>query len=323
MAQFTSSTLTLWKRGIQRGWITVWRERGWSTALGALLGVFVLLQLLILLFLGAEGIQSLLRAQTDLRLEIKEEAATADIQQFLSSLEQLPYIENSVYITREQAYAQMKRRDPELITFIEEFQLDNPFPETVGVTLASLDDYPVFKTFIEDERWHGVVDAGFLTEATEQEAQVYELIRLTNTGKSLVTFFLGITTFVLVFITTELVRRRVLSKSEEVMVEQLSGAHTFGILLPFATEATVLLLTALLASAVVTVGLLYGLPYLLPALAEEEAMFALISTIKPLLITMMPILLLVQALITPLLGWFGAWLGMVHKVNMRSLVLHS
>lgn len=320
MAQIQSSQFSLWKRGIARGWITIWREREWHTALGALIGVFILLQLLFFAYFAAEGMQSLLRSRTDLRLEISENATVQNTQRFLSAVEQLPYVENSVYITKEQAYAQMKRKDPELISFIEEFNLDNPFPETVGITLQSLDKYADFKAFLEAEEWHDVVSANFLSEATQQEAQVYQLIGIANTGKTLITFFLGLTAFILIFITTELVRRRVLSRSEEILVEQLSGAHTFGILLPFATEAAVLLTMAVVGSVVFALLLLYGMPFLMPELSEES-MGSVIEQMSPLLKTGLPVLILLQILLTPILGFFGAWLGIVPKMNTRSLAM--
>lgn len=281
----------------------------------------MLLQLLLFTFLAAEGTQSLLRSKTDLRLEIKTDADVQTIQRFLGAIEGLPYIENSVYITKEQAYARMQTKDPELISFIEEFNLENPFPETLGVTLRSLDRYGEFKKFLEQEEWHSVIDAGFLSEATEQEAQVYELIRLTNTGKSLITFFLGLTAFVLIFITTELVRRRVLSRSEEILVEQLSGAHTFGILLPFATEATVLLISAVLGSVLFSLALLFGMPLVMPELREEAAIGALAAQMRPLLKGTLPVMVGLQLLCAPLLGFFGAWLGIIPKMNTRSLAL--
>ena len=92
------------RRGIARGLLTMHRERGWGTALVALFGVFLLVQLLLFILIGMEGVQSLLRTRTDLRLEVREEALDQDIRGFLADLQQQPYVEDVAYITREQAY---------------------------------------------------------------------------------------------------------------------------------------------------------------------------------------------------------------------------
>lgn len=322
MAQFKSNVALLWKRGILRGLVTVWREREWATALSALVGVFLLFQLIIFMLLGVQAVQSLLRSRTDLRLELQATAAEPDIQQFLAEIHQLPYVDNSVYIPKQKAYEQMQRKDPELIKFLEEFNLENPFPDTVGVTLLSLNNFPDFDAFISEARWQNVVDPAFLSQATEQEAHVYELLRLTNAGRSIAMLFLLLTTGIVLFVTTELIRRRVIGRSEEVLVEHLSGAQSFGILIPFATEASVLLLIAVLGSAVILLAILMTLPMIAPTLGDSGALRSLTLEMSPLLRSKFPLYILIEVLCAPLLGWFGAWLGVLPKIGARSLAIH-
>ena len=322
MIKLVQNVFTTWRRGICRGFVTVWRERGWVTAFGALTGVFLLLQLIIIVLMGVEGLESLLKSRTDLRLEIIAEAKDQDIQNFLSSMRELPYVDNSIYITREQAYSQMKEHDPELITFLEEFELENPFPETVAVTLNSLDDYDQFAIFIKEDQWHTVVDPSFLSAKTDQEAYVYELIHFTNTGRALAIFFLILTIGILIFVTTELVRGRVLRRSEEILVEHLSGAQTLAILLPFIVEAIILLAISIAGSFLITIGILFALPQVVPAITQQGSLQAIGEEIEILIRTRAPTILLIELLAIPVIGWIGAWLGIMPKINSRSLVLH-
>mgnify|MGYP003980010347 len=133
------SAKTVVKRGIMRGMLTLWRERQWMTALGALFGVFLLVQLLILVLTGLEGVQTLLRNRTDLQLEILHEASDNDIQSFLVELEDLAFVKSTVYITKEKTFEQNRISDPELIAFLEEFKMKNPFADSIRVSLSNLD----------------------------------------------------------------------------------------------------------------------------------------------------------------------------------------
>ena len=68
--------LLLLKRGAVRGWTTLRRERGWVTSLSALLGVVVLTQAFLLAWFGVQGVETLLRSQTDLRHPLVTRLAT-------------------------------------------------------------------------------------------------------------------------------------------------------------------------------------------------------------------------------------------------------
>ena len=312
----------VWKRGIERGIVTVFRERDWITALGALTGVFLLLQLIIFVLLGLGEIQSTLKSRTDLRLEIQDNAENQQIQTFLSEMDQLPYVEDLIFVTKEQAYAQMKKQDPELIAFLEEFELSNPFPETVAITLSSLDEYDTFDAFLKQEKWHSIVDPTFLSSTTDQEQYVHELLRLTNTGQSLGLFFLILTAGILLFVTMELVRGRVLRRSEEILVEHITGAETFAVLLPFAVEAIVLLLAAMVLSTAIMVGIVMLLPIVMPNLISDGPLNAIGTEMSLILTTKLTVVILIEVLAIPIIGWLGAWLGILPKISTRSLMLH-
>lgn len=285
------------------------------TALGALLGVFVLVQLLGLVLIGLEGVQGMLRNRTDLRLEIRAEVTDAEVQEFYSALGQQPYVRDTVYVTKEKAYEQTKQSDPELITFLEEFNVQNPFHDTIGVTLHNLDDYRQFSGFIEQQRWQRVVDPSFLSEITDQEKQVFALMSVTRAGRSITALILGVTAIALLFITTELIRRRSIGRSDEVMVERLVGATSLSIAVPFITEATVLLLAAILGSTVILLGIVMLIPMFVPALQANGALGSLGQEMKPLLVGMLPTIILLQLICAPIVATIGAWLGMRRQIR--------
>ena len=244
------------------------REKGFGTALGSLFGVLLLGQVLLLLVFGIEGGLLLLEKQTDLRLEILDTATDTQIQDLFQNIRQLPSVEDVVYITREQAYERQKQRDPDLVTFLTKFGIENPFPETIGVRLKRLTDYASFLQFLKQPVFTKVVNPGFLSKTTDQEQQVYRLIEAVRAAEIILFFVVALLVVVLLFVVVELVRRRALSKREELFVEQLVGAAPLTILLPFCTEMICLLALALLFSIVLAAALLFVLPSILPALAS-------------------------------------------------------
>lgn len=320
--QLEPDATIVWKRGILRGLGTLRNEREWGMTIGVLIGTLLLFQIVLLLALGMQGMQSLVKSRTDIRLEILPTASNQQVGQLFSQLQQQEFIEDAAYITKAQAYERAKQFDPELVAFLEQFNMGNPFPDTIGITLRSLDDYLVFRKYIEQKQWNGVVDPKFLSEATGQEQQISELLRFTEAGKSLALWILVLVSVVLLCITTELVRRRVLGRSNEVLVEKLVGASPLAMFVPFATEAFVLLVVSTLVSVLLSIVLLFFLPSIVPALQNDGVLSLLRAEVSPLLRTALPRYFMGEILLLPIIAAIGTWFGMKRELVARTLSLH-
>lgn len=272
LQEFQMVSVTL-KRAFKRGALSIFREEGWATAAGSLFGLLLLAQVLLLLGIGVQGGLNLLRQDTDIRLQIRATATDGQVQDLLQNIHALPIVEDVVYITREQAYERQRKQDPSLIEFITKFGIDNPFPDTLGVRLRRLDDFPAFLNFLKQPIFTTVVDASFLTSTTDQAQQIDRLIQIVKSARTVLSFIIGFSVFVLLFVLVELIRRRALMKRQELFVEQLVGAGRFDILLPFMVEMSVLLSIGLACSLCLNAVLLWILPTVLPALAQD-GMFA-------------------------------------------------
>jgi len=298
------------RRGIRRGWLTLGRERNWLTTLGAFTGLCIVVQLVIIAGMGVQAAESSLRARTDLRLEVRDGVDDAEFQKFYASLQQLPAVENVEYVTKEQALDQERARDPNLDALLEQFDLGNPFPDTVSVTLRSFQDYDAFAEFIGSPQWASVVDPTFLSKATSQEQQVRDLLRVTTAARGLATFFLVLTSIVLLFVVIELVRRRCLGRRDEIFVERLVGAPSVSVVLPFATEGALLLAAAVFVSIGCVALAGTALPMIVPAVGADGAFAAFASDVTTSLAKRLPFLIFLEALAVPVLALAGAWLGL-------------
>jgi cell division protein FtsX len=309
MLDFRMASVTF-IRAAKRGVVSIFREEGWGMALGSLFGVLLIGQLLCLLAVGVHGGLELLKERTDLRLQIRESATDAQIQDLFQNVRELSYVDDVVYITKEQAFERQKLRDPTLIEFLSKFGIENPFPDTMGVRLKHLSDYDAFVQFLKQPVFTAVVDPAFLSDTTDQQQQVTEIANVVSASRTVLLFTLGLVVAVLLFVVVELIRRRALVKREELFVEQLVGAGRMDILLPFMIEMAFLLLSALLLSVLCMAIVVILLPVFLPALAAG-GMFAQWSAMSAsLLAGWFPWILIAQILLMVVLSALGTVLAL-------------
>ncbi len=312
MLRLNERTSLLITRGIRRGLLTLRREREYGVTLAALFGVLLLCQMLVGVTIGIQGLHGLLQSQLDLRLTIQDTATEPDVQEFIGALKDLPSVRQVTYVTKEQAYERERGRNPDLVHFLEEFKIQNPFPDTLAVSLASLKDYDAFETFVRQEQWAATVDPSFLSQSTSQEQEVRQMLRLTETGRMLAFGFLAVLALVMLFVLIELVRRRAMQRREELLVERLVGAPELSMLVPFATEAATLLLASLILSVLAMGAILWLLPSVLPVLASGS-FAALHGQVVGLLWFWLPLIGIAEIVLLALLACAGAYIGAKRK----------
>ncbi len=256
------------KRGIGRGIRSAMREQGWGASVTSLFGVLFLGQVLVLLVYGVHGGLTLLREKTDIRLEIIEGASQAQVQDAVQTIRTQEYVEEVIYITKQEAYERQRKREPQLTAFLQKFGIENPYPETLGVRLKSLADYPAFLAFLQQPSFTKTINPTFLSQSTDQEKQIYRLLDLITSARLLLFCVVGILLVVLLFTIIELVRRRAIMRGEELFVEQLVGASPLAMLIPFCGEVMTLLVLAFIVSVTFTSISLFVLPFLLPSIAS-------------------------------------------------------
>ena len=295
--------------GIRRGFRQIARDRTWGATLLLLTALMLLMQLLVVFLLGIEGMNRTLTSRAALTIEVLPSAQQQDIQELNAALRGEAYVSDVAFATREQALEREKKRDPELVQFLEEFKIDNPFPDTFSITLTSLDYYTAFQAFVEQDRWKSVVNPSFLSSATDQERQMQTLLQVTGTVRMLVSVFVVIAFIVLCFVVLEWVTRSLARRARELLLEKMLGAPPLGILLPLVTEMASLLLLSLFLGTAIIALLVVMLPTLLPALALEDVFVELQGQVVLLLKTVVPWILPIEFLMMPVLALGGALLG--------------
>lgn len=319
MSLSTPSLGRVLRRGTQRGLATAVREEGWGASVGSLFGVLFFAQVLLILVIGVNAGLTLLREQTDIRLEILDNASQAQIQDLVQNLHSLPYVEDVVYITREEAYERQKQRDPQLIAFLQKFGIANPFPETLGVRLRSLDDYTQFVSFLQQPVFAKTINPAFLSQGTDQQTQIYKLLDIVRSARLILFLIVGLLLVVLVFIIIELVRRRAVLRGDELFVEQLVGATPMAILLPFSVEILTLLFFALLLSFLFATGFVYVLPILIPSLAPGGVFSVWAASVAASLLSTGWLIACLELIVLPIVAGVGTFLALWPRLSASTL----
>ena len=278
------------------------------------LGAMLLLQMLLVVFLGMRGITNMLHAETDVRLEILNEAATADVQQLYGSIRALPYVEGARYITREQAFETTRTQDPALISFLEQYSLRNPFSDAISVTLDSAAAYDLFSGFLRQKQWNHVVDPAFLSAVTAEKAKLQTMLRFSRAGQVISAFFVLLMSCVTFFLGFSFVQKKAVQRRDELVVEHLSGALPSGSILPFAVELSMLFLLSVIASTLLLGAILFAMPSVLPMLGLESVVPQMAQLLSVITGTM-PIFFALEMLLLLALAAGTAWLAIQRQLK--------
>jgi len=297
-------------RAFRRGITQIIREAGWMHGFLALLGLLTLCQITVLFGTGMEAGLVLLRERTDLRLTIQPGATDASIQGLIQELKMQPYIDDVLFITKEQALDRQRRRDPELIEFLQTFGLENPFPDTLGIRLATIDAYPELKEFLRSPVYASVVDPSFLSAATDQETTLARVAEAIGGSRLLLLFVGGVMALVLLSTIIELVTRRASSRSQDLFVERLMGGSRVHLGLPFLMEIGVLLLIAMIVSIAFIALLVLTLPLFVPVLREGGLFAPWGDAMRMTFFSALPATIILELLLLALLAFIGTVLAL-------------
>jgi len=309
------------QRSFEHAVTGIWRDRHWKLTLLALSGSCLLIQLLVLFWLVAFGAKTALVSQAPVRLEFIAEATSQDIADFRAAVAELPEVREAVYIPKEKLYEQMQQEDPELLRTVEELGLGNPFPDAIRITPRSFAAYNEISALLTDARWQSLIDPAAHTHITQVESMAAQLQGGVSAGGALSTVFIELTIGILLITIVALVALRFRQRAPEITVQYLLGAHTFGIAGPLLGEAILLLLIAILGSAVLTVGILFAAPAIAPLLGIEAVVSPIRTQLAVVAAEWLPTLVLTEIAAMFLLALMSTIFALTGKQQIRPALL--
>lgn len=247
------------KRVLKTGFQGFWRN-GIVSLVSVLMMTATLSIVAFLLFLNA--VLNFSVAQVSERVDITvyfyPETSEVDISNINQKIESLPLVEETVYVSRDEALVDFvdRHKDDELSLRALEELGENPLGASLSVKAAHPSDYALIVESFNREGIFESENGEGLIERISYDEQKDLLSRLQNTITTLQTLGLGLTLFFMVIsvlITLNTIRLAIYSAREEVEVMRLVGAENQYIRGPFVIQG----ILYGFVSAVVTLAILY------------------------------------------------------------------
>jgi len=292
--------------------------KGWGTTCAAFVALFVLLQCLLLFAFSVRGINRLLLERAGLHLEVLPSARDQDIQELYGSLQALPSVEHVEYVPKEKAYEQERLSDPELVAFLEQYKLSNPFPDSFIVTLSGIDQYASFLTFIQQEKYRAILDPSFLTAVSNQQRDLHGILQLTSAFQAIAFAFAGLAAVVLFMMMAEYVSRSLAARGGEFFLQDVLGAPRLSLSSVLASEMVILTLVALLLATLLTAAAVVLLPLLVSSMGSDDVFIQLQTAVAPFLTFALPLTIVAEITALPLLAWVTASVGVGKALSRPS-----
>lgn len=274
----------LFRRSIRCGWCMLRYGQSTGMTFTALFAIMLLLQLLVLAFLGVRGVHMLLVQRAPLQVELLPQTSDHDMQQLYGALRAMPSVRSITYVPQEKAGA---------------FSLILPSPR----------HFDIIRQALAAPQWSPIIHPSFLADMRDTQTRLRSQLLMVR-GVELFAGFLSLVGLSMLFaVLTALVRRGTWKRREEVELEELLGASRFDTVLPVATGITLSLLpVSLLATLLVLCGYVL-LPFAPEALSEGPSLL-LRREVHALLLTIGPVIFLFEMLLMPVMATAGAWVGM-------------
>lgn len=296
-------TSTLIRNGWSQAVASLKHGRGWSGTLAAFSVTLLLLQCLLLFAFSVRGINQILLERAGLHLEVLSSARDQEIQEFYAVLKDHPSVLHVDYVPKEKAYEQEKLADPELVSFLEQYKLANPFPDSFLVTLRSADDYAALIATVQQEKYRTVLDPSFLTSVSDQERDLQGVLQMTQAFQAFAFGFAVLAWLILCAMMAEYVGRALRGRRDEFILQNALGAAHMSLVSLIAFEITALLIMAFAIASVLTAAAVALAPVVASSFSTNDIFIQLQAAIQPFLFTAIPATLVIEIILLPLCAW--------------------
>ncbi|MBI2447931.1 ABC transporter permease [Candidatus Microgenomates bacterium] len=258
---FKNAIIGLWRNK----WLTVATVIVMTLALFTV-GLFIIINILV------NSTVDTVKSRIDLEVYFKKEVTADTIMAAQDDLKKLSVVKNTRYISPEEAlniFREQNKNDPGLLSAISEEE--NPLPASLKIDLYRAEDLDQLSKLFHEGKYDEITDS---TSYENNKLIVQKLINIGNYvkkgGVALSLIFL-LTTLIVVFNT---IRINLYTRKEEIEIMRLVGATNWYIRWPFILEGSFYgLISVLLSSLVLFVGLKLTAPYLESYLQEFSANF--------------------------------------------------
>lgn len=284
--------------------------RGWSTALGAIVTIFLSLFIIGVFILGSALITNMVGSvedQVTIQAFLSDDATSADVEQLQSSIETWDYVDQVTYKSKEEALEEYRSTmsNKNAAAAVEALDGENPVPASLVIQLTDPQEVVgVADKLAADPSFASICDDPENLQLSIQYGQqtVERLFSVANYIRIIALVLVVMLIFVAFVFINNTIRLAISARRREIAIMRLVGASNGFIRGPFIMEG---IIEALIGSALAIIGLQIGLSALMPRLAESLQFLTL--TIEPSVVVGTYFVLLAIGVV---IGLFGSAIAM-------------
>ncbi len=191
---------------------------------------------IIVSFLTEEAI-TIVNTKLDFSIEVKDNVPLDQVQPLIHELDILPYVVSVNYISKNQALENFRKEHPELPDFLETYNISNPLPATLRISIADPKMHEELINFLDRRENSAIIDLSKVRNNFDERSRIEQLITITDTIKYFLYFFITIFIAIGMLIIISTVQLSLHARKRELSIMQVVGASYQKILFPFIAEA--------------------------------------------------------------------------------------
>ncbi len=230
--------------------------------------------LILALNLAAESVIGSVGSKVDIVVEIKEGVEDYSIQAFLETLRTRKEIKEIIYIRKEEALQSFGSKYPNIISFLEHYQLKNPLPNSVRLVTRSIAENSGLIEHLESPQFAPIINQEKLASNLEQKSRNEKIVNVTR-FISRASFWLNLVfALVSLMILFNSLSINITHHRDEIQIMKLVGAQYSFIRTGFILEGAMLGLGAFLLSILFSQIMLSHLAKKIISVLSNEAILA-------------------------------------------------
>ncbi len=268
------------KRAILNAWHSILRNKILSiaTILIIALMLFVFNVVLALSF-ASESVITNVGEKLDISVEIQKGTENYTIQTFVETLNNQPNIKEVIYISKDEALSRFGSKYPNVISFLDHHQLENPLPDVVRIVSTDVKENNAIISFLEGPQFSRIVNQEKLQRNLEQKDRNEKILSITLSIKRISLWLILIFALVGIMIIFNSININIHTHEKEIHIMKLVGAKYGFIRGGFIFEGIFFAVSALIISVIFSKIILSYLTKNLVGIISNESLMAGLNSI--------------------------------------------
>ncbi|CCJ33983.1 permease-like cell division protein FtsX [Caloramator australicus] len=262
-------------------------------SIGTVAASLFILGIFLILALNVNNAAESIGKTLEIKVYLKDEVTTLKRMELERDIKNIKGVTEVVYISKEQALEDLKKKLGENKAIAEGFEMDNPLPQSFVIKVEKPE--LISKASYEISKLDGI------EKIYDGKGIVEKLIKFTNIVRVASYFLMGILAIISTFLISNTIKLAVYARRREISIMKYLGATDWFIKWPFVIEG---ILLGLLGSVLSILVLFFSYQYLTNNVSLNLLLFNFVSA-QSLLSFILQKFILMGALI----GGFGSYLA--------------